>query len=85
VTTRQALVPMLILAILLLMAVKAEARPMTERSNDGMFWRLVNPDPVAYYCWLTLGDGTEFENIVYAHSVTRWYPARGGFEWDCSS
>jgi hypothetical protein len=81
----RALVPTLIFAILLFMAVNAESRPMTERSNDGLFWRIVNPDPIAYYCWFTLGDGTEFENIVYANSATRWYPARGGFEWACDT
>jgi hypothetical protein len=66
-------------------ATVASARPITQYSPDGDMWRLVNHDRRAYYCWITLGDGSQFEKVIYANTATRWYSTRGGFVWDCKT
>ncbi len=70
--------------LLLLMTMPAMANPFVEMSYDGGWWRIHNPDPIAYYCWIALGTGEQFEKIVYPGSYTRWYSTWRGFKWECA-
>jgi len=73
------------LLALILCSLMVWARPEMEYSEDGMYWRIHNPDKRAYYCFIILGDGSEYEKIIYPGMYTRWYPLRGGYEWECES
>jgi hypothetical protein len=71
--------------VLIAFSVAAYARPEYEFNPEGTHFRIYNPDARAYYCVITLGDGREFEKIVYPGQYTRWYAMRGGYATDCST
>jgi hypothetical protein len=71
--------------VLIAFSMGAYARPEYIFSPDGMYFRIVNPDARAYYCIITLGDGAEFEKVIYPGQSSRWYSMRGGYIVDCSS
>lgn len=73
-----------VIYILLFISIIVMAKPMTEFSANGMYFRIYNPDDRAYYCMIWAGD-EEYEKIVYPGQYTRWYSMRGGYSWDCES
>jgi hypothetical protein len=73
------------LLVLLAFSMNADARPIHEYSDDGMSFRIFNPDDRAYYCIITLGTSYPFEKIVYPKQYTRWYSMRGGYATDCET
>ena len=72
---------MRIAAALFALALPALALPVAEMER-GMF-RIYNPDPVSYYCWVGLNDGRTFEGMLYPGNVTPWYLAANVSTWGC--
>ena len=59
----------------------AMAAPYIEShpGNPG-YMRVVNPDPIAYWCWADTGEGYN-EGPLYPRSYSLWF--RGIYRWGC--
>jgi hypothetical protein len=71
--------------VLIAFSMGAYARPEYLFNPEGTHFAIYNPDDRAYYCQITLGDGSQFEKILYPKQQTRWYSMRGGYATDCST
>jgi len=74
-----------LLLLLVLYAPVVAAYPIVEISDDGGFFRLYNPDPFPWLCFLYDPIFGVEQKMVGPGRLTDWRPVKFIHQWECTS